>query len=346
MTPKQEQMFQLQDTAGPTVNIPGQVVQAGVESVEIDEVSHGLAQTVQYMARNGPTRPTQRARAKVMTRQQLEEQKMNESAGLPSNLDEATRVLNLESQVSQINENLGKLASVMTQLVQGQPAAPPPTPQARPVVEQRPLLINRAPNPLPTCPPPAPVTAQTTPVPEVPESPPATSPPASQPQVSPGTVPDPHLDRFEVIQEEESGESEPSSFRTMLESGDTNASDFTTNLIKEEPAIDPAEEKFLERQQILADQVTGWLKSKDSNKFWRQFIAGACNKNLSYNTWPVKMQVQFDQRFNQMIADGSFIATLCGRVLKFQNGHLVAPHVMGAFVVATAGFLSFALLEV
>ncbi len=113
-----------------------------------------------------------------------------------------------------------------------------------------------------------------------------------------------------------------------------------------EPSVDPVEQKRLERQQILTDQVTNWLKSKDPHKFWRQFIAGSCNKNLSYNTWPKEFQDPFNERFQAMITDPIFIASLCGKVVKFQNGHLVAAHVMGAFIVATAGFLSLALIEV
>lgn len=109
-------------------------------------------------------------------------------------------------------------------------------------------------------------------------------------------------------------------------------------------AEDLEETKRLSRQQMLTEQVSNWLKTKDTHKFWRQFIAGTCNKNLSYNTWPTEFQEPFDKKFKAMIDDPAFISVLCGRIVKMQMGHLVAPHVAGAFVVATAGFLAFALL--
>jgi hypothetical protein len=111
------------------------------------------------------------------------------------------------------------------------------------------------------------------------------------------------------------------------------------------PEVESAEQKQLERQQILTDQVSTWLTTKDPHKFWRKFLSGACNKNLSYNAWPVEFQGPFNERFKQMIEDPAFVSTLCGRILKFQNGPLVAPHVAGAFIVVIAGMLSFALLE-
>ena len=57
------------------------------------------------------------------------------------------------------------------------------------------------------------------------------------------------------------------------------------------------------------------------------------------------MQGQFNERFTQMIGDASFISTICGRIMQMQNGHMVAAHVAGAFVVVVAGMLSFSLSE-
>ncbi len=116
--------------------------------------------------------------------------------------------------------------------------------------------------------------------------------------------------------------------------------------VEEVPQVNAAETKRVERHQILTDQTMDWMKTRDTHKFWRRFLSGTCNKNLSYNTWPPGFQSAFDERFNAMVNDPCFVSTLCGRIIRMQNGHLVACHVAGAFVVATAGFLSFSLLEV
>ena len=107
-----------------------------------------------------------------------------------------------------------------------------------------------------------------------------------------------------------------------------------------------AEQKKLERIEQLSRQTHVWLGSQKVHKFWRTFLSGTCNKNLSYNTWPPEMQKQFDDRFDQMVKDPVFINTLCKRILNMSMGHLVSPHVAGAFIVASAGFLSFALIDV
>lgn len=373
MNAEQEQMFQLQNTPGPTVNIPGQVVQAGdpmVESTEVEVVSEGLAQSMQWMASNGPTRPIHRGRARMMTKTQLEEQKMNEATGLPSNLDEASRVQALETMVSNLNDNMGKMATILTKMAEGQPPkveyvdppnypspeqGPPPTPLENPVAKP---LDSSAPNGTlaavlnpPTYQPPVPPMVTETPVPQPPVSPPATSLPVSPQPVSPETVPpieSPIPASLGPVGSRGTDEQQVDfDHFQLVEENPVVSPDEEDKLIAGEQTfqVDSVEQKRLGRQQILTDQVTTWLNSKDPHKFWRQFVAGACNKNLSYNTWPKEYQAAFDLRFNAMVRDPVFIANLCGRVLKFQNGHLVACHVMGAFVVATAGFLSFALIE-
>ena len=477
MTPEQEQMFNIRSSPQP-MNMPTHSVQAGgemddVEGMEI--INHGLALGMQYMAGNGPTQARHsiqdRARGldqNKITKQQLEEQRMNEAKGLPSNLEEAGRVVDLEQKVSQINDNINKLTGVMTQLIQsqqtqsapqikGQPGeefymggdgtlrptpklgfkptptdlsqpprtkAPgsvgqPPTPQVKPVAGP-PLLGRNLTSvekniqqlkalDLPTDGP----TTQDGTQESVPDSSqPVTPPPVSQetptqPTDEERTVPDPneipekyydaveiggkviHTERTEtpikeevqrrveglqeevdtiILQEADMISPTPNMalgpvgtpgpqfenrYTQFLLDNDIQLADESSPgsdvsvLVEEEaPQVDPVEQKRLERQQILTDQVTDWLKSKDGHKFWRQFIAGACNKNLSYNTWPKEFQNSFNERFSTMIADPIFVSSLCGKVIKFQNGHLVAAHVMGAFIVATAGFLAFALIEV
>ena len=324
---------------------------------------------------------------------------MNEAQGLPSNLDEASRVVALEKTVSNLNSNMDKIASLLTQVVKGQPSndpatqppiginpvsasrnlqqsvfAPPPIPQVNPAAQlSEPVFLNppggKTPMPLPSPPPVQEMETRTSRL-ELLGSQPDSSPQASPPSVSPETVPNPddvpekYFRQFktpdEVITEELDKYKQPVAV-TLGPAGSTgpdsheNRYELTEMVspgeivaVAEEPTPTPedvVETKRLSRQQMLTEQVTNWLKSKDLHKFWRQFLAGACNKNLSYNTWPPEFQGPFNEKFKAMVADPSFVAALCGRITKMQMGHLVAPHVAGAFVVVTAGFLSFALLE-
>ena len=102
----------------------------------------------------------------------------------------------------------------------------------------------------------------------------------------------------------------------------------------------------LEKQQVLASQVTKWLQEKDAHKFLRRFIGGSCNKHLSYNTWPADLQKAFDVRFRDMLADPQFTLSICRRILTFQNGHIITPQIAASFITVCAGMLAFAFSEV
>lgn len=388
MTPEQEARFRLVNVQEPTVNIPGQMMTQGMqaESVEVDVVSQGLARSISYMANNGPVRPVQKVPARVMTQHQLEEQKMNEAQGLPSNLEEASRVVALEGIVTNLNESVGKMSRLLSQVIQGQPSnapatqppigvnptsafrnlaqaeliAQPLTPPARlaaplnePVFSNPPAVENQQ-APLSTLPDPAMGT------PTFDTEPPTLPPDSSQLRSLPPASPETIHQNDENIQEFGGAIARPTTV-TLGPSGsggigpDEARYELTEEFSPGEseevateptpPPVDVVEMKRLSRQQMLTEQVSNWLKSKDTHKFWRQFIAGACNKNLSYNTWPPEFQGPFNVKFKEMIEDPAFVSVLCGRITKMQMGHLVAPHVAGAFVVVSAGFLSFALLE-
>lgn len=369
MTPEQEERFHLVNTPGPTVNISGQVTQAGmpVESVEVNIVSEGLERAMSYMSKNGPLRPIQRFQAPKITQQQLEEQKMNEAQGLPSNLDEASRVVALEKTVSNLNSNMAKITDLLEKALQSQSVLEQPPIRQGKLVD-RPPYSPRNLNPIvvenrqyPVSIPSVLATETQIPEDERPISLQGFCPQPSPPPASPETIvhtkeydgmriaefDGPNTGRVAPVTLGPTGSTGPDSHEDRYELTDESSPGEAEEVIDEPtpPPVDVAEMKRLSRQQMLTDQVTDWLKSKDTHKFWRQFIAGACNKNLSYNTWPPEFTGPFDKKFKSMVADPSFVSVMCGRITKMQMGHLVSPHVAGAFVVATAGFLSFALLD-
>lgn len=359
MTPEQDARFQL-------VNIPGQVMQSEVEvgSGDVDVVNQGLGMATSYMRQNGPVRPIQRGyQAPKMTKQQYKEQEMNEAQGLPSNLDEASRVVNLEKTVSNLNTNMAKITSLLERALTPQSVlVQPPTPPVRPVGPPPvPTTMRQleAETQLPQVSIPS-VLATETLTPEVvpPTSPPVSFQPVSQPPASPEMIqevtnydPAPQtatLQRPAPVTLGPTGSTGPNPDEDRYELTEESLPGEANEEVAEEPVqapVDVVEMKRLSRQQMLTDQVTSWLGSKDTHKFWKRFISSACNKNLSYNTWPPEFQGPFDKKFLEMVNDPSFVSVICGRITKMQMGHLVSPHVAGAFVVVTAGFLAFALLE-
>lgn len=72
--------------------------------------AEAMAFSQRYMAANGPAQPRHLRKQVTMTKAQLEEQKMNEAQGYPSNLSEANRMKSLENQMTAIQGMLSQLA--------------------------------------------------------------------------------------------------------------------------------------------------------------------------------------------------------------------------------------------
>jgi hypothetical protein len=94
-----------------------------------------LGMAARHMAENGPIQPAHRLlkNQPTMTKAQLEQQKANEAAGLPSNLTEASRVTALESR-------LEKLTGLIEQIAGNVPSSPAPVPN--PIRETQPPLAS------------------------------------------------------------------------------------------------------------------------------------------------------------------------------------------------------------
>ncbi len=331
---------------------------------EMDAASRGMANAQHYMAANGPPFPIQLQRnlnqPKIMTQAQLEEQKMNESQGLPSNLDEASRVVALEGKMETMS---GGINAILQHLQGG----PPPTPQVRPdavppVQPTQPLPPPRVQVPMttPEFIPPVPPTVLPTTRPASPGSTPAFFPHHSNP-------PETEEARIEAIVQERLAAITQADLEDGVEVLDEqlqdakriahagrNSIELTEDALSpdemeievvEEPEIDHQENLRLQRLETLVTDATQWIKVKDPLKFFKRFIGTTCNKNLSFNTWPATTQAAFTERFETTVRDPSFISTVCSRIMNMDNGHLVAPHVAGAFITTLAGFLSFAMTE-
>jgi hypothetical protein len=397
MTPEQEQMFNLQNA--PLQSQPSMMGEGGVAMVGPDQpdetmvVAGGLARSAQYMAQNGPTRPIQRVNTTPkMTKAQYREQVMNEQMGYPSNLEEANRVKNLETQVSNIHQGMDRILQALNpqphvpphhSTAPAHPApyqpgvAPPTHPAPPPGVD--PSRIPPPPSmqyPHPMTQPPVHPTDQPTVQVVVPPSstppPPETAGPVSMgptgsviPTVTHDGITHPvgqgvqyqydrvgnaYLPDGTPVPDPQPIQVLPPPVQEFPTGGDMPPAEIPIEQI--EPVLeaqpDPsavAEQEQLVHLQTLVSQVQEHLRTKDAHKFLRRFIAGSCNKNLSFNTWPPALQDAFNQRFQPMLDDATFISTMCKRILSFQNGHLVAPHVAGAFITVCAGIIAFTMAE-
>lgn len=94
-------------------------VDGGQSQMEVNPeviASMGVGMSQAYMAKNGPIQPIHRRKRVTMTKVQLEEQKMNEAQGLPSNSDEASRVKDLENKVAGIEQGVGQILAHLRSL--------------------------------------------------------------------------------------------------------------------------------------------------------------------------------------------------------------------------------------
>lgn len=309
MTPEQEAMFRLQDDPSYRPPMPGQggvpipadavMAEDGIEAA----VQGGMGMAWKWMAKNGPIRPVTSRQPTMITKVQLEEQKMREAEGLPSNETEAARVVALEQKMDQM---MGMMNSIL---------------QAREPVG--PLATGRGLTPIPsTGPPPTP--------PERPDG-----VPAGQLQYHPPLATTPSFPTSGQAAPPTVLPEEPVREEVMID-GPITAEELTEPVMTQEPVPDP----LLAKTQALVERVTQWLETKDPHRYWRQYTAGL-NKNLAFNTWPPLMQARFKEQFDQLLGDSSFVSTICQHMVQFQNGHMLGEGVAAGFVVVIAGMLAF-----
>jgi hypothetical protein len=312
----------------------GQVVEADPEAL----AAEGMAFAANYMARNGLARPNHNLfGAQTMTKSQLEEQRMNEKQGYPSNLDEATRVKSLEGRVNEMSSGI----NAILQHLQNGPSSP--------VSTQPPAVTggNPAPpggNPIPT---PAPsVIAKRL-------NPPLTnsselSEPANMPTMlrqvtlSDGrkvSVP-PTSNRAMSLGP--ATDSSPVEQTQMDEGGDDGWTDEDVVQQIAVPEELKPDAKVVKTQQLVSE-VFDFLKANDIHRFWRRHLSQKVHRHVGYSSWDRSLQVEFDQRFKTFLEDPQFIMSNCRKVLNMEMGHALGVKWVSAFIVCIAGFTAFAL---
>lgn len=316
--------------------------------------AEGMGFSQRYMASNGPTQPNRISKATTMTRAQLEEQKMNEREGYPSNLDEAQKVKdlgikvqNIETGISQILSHLGaNQSSASRNVAQSSPpnlpqsgptGGNPASPAASPTLTPAPSAIVPLPNP------PSTVSGESTelenkqlPLRQVTlkDGRKISVPQASPPAMSLG----PATETVEPPTQVEEDKLRP---------GDNDGwGDNPIAVVPqpepeaEEPKVDP---KLAQTQQLVQD-VNDFMRANDVHRFWRRHLAQNVHRHVGYNGWPKKLQAEFDVRFKGFLSDPQFVTSVCRKIISMELGHVLGAKQITSFLVATAGFTAFALI--
>jgi hypothetical protein len=319
----------------------GQMQQVSPEAL----VAEGMMLAGNYMASNGPTQARHIGKARTMTKGQLEEQKMNEAAGYPSNLEEAEKVKELEGKVTNIEAGISQILSHLGgQSSPANPASNAPTGgnPASPVAVPTPTPV-----PSVTVPQPSPNSiepdASTEPDDRQPRLRQVTlkdgrkiSVPAVASQVTPMS-----LGPAAGVQEQPPTQLEEETFE---DGGDDWGDPVAIVPEPDEPVpAAPAPDPNLVKVQTLVQEVNQFLQTNDVHRFWRRHISRNLHRHVGYNGWPRELQVEFNTRFKGFLQDPVFITQCCKKVISMELGHALGVKWVVSFLVATAGFTAFAL---
>ena len=339
------------------------VVGDGATSQEINPdmvVAEGMNFSFQDMMKNGPTQPRRSRHQPVMTKNQLEEQKMNERAGYPSNLDEAEKVKKLEVDVQHIQAGIQQILLAMSGGIQPtppQPSFPPvlklhPTPTS-PVLDPDPVGNFQEPNTglgfvgMSEQQPRSPTVSElSTPlvqktvrlsngrVMQVGQNPTAAARNLAQTNLSMGPTDNPtdSLPAFDPT--------------LMIEQPDTSREN--GDLWVEEPPepIPFKNDPKMEKLELTISRVTKFLNTRDPHLFFRRVLPKCVNRQVGYSAWPPKLKAQFDSHFKTLLSDPVFIRGQVATALSFEFGYGLSEQKIGELLVLSAGFLAFSLAGV
>lgn len=325
MTPEMEAAFAL-DNPQPMYQ-ESAVTQGQPEEAEMtpgQAVGMGMGMAEEYMKSNGPPHATHLARAKTMTRGQLEEQMKNEKDGYPSNLEEADKVKQLETKVEQIEGGVHKILAHLTNLGGATP------------IRRNPVNFPKG--------------EESTVGHVVPTNPQPTLQP--EPQLQPRTV---TLKNGKVVVIP----TVPSRAMGLGPAGDENppASDLEVGAedlwAPDQPAIagqvaipaddEPAEDPRMVQLEALVSGTIEFLRSHDPHKVWRKHLVTHLHRHMGYSGWPRKFQGDFDRRFQAYLSDSQFITTTCRKVLNMELGDSVGVQWVATMAVIAAGWMAFAM---
>jgi len=317
----------------------GQMQQMSPEAL----VAEGMTFAGNYMASNGPTQANHIGKARTMTKGQLEEQKMNENAGYPSNLEEAEKVKGLEQKVESMEAGISQILSHLSgqsspaspvsnvptggnPVSPGVPQTPTPgqsvtvTPPSHPSIDS-----NESNEPVNKPPPLRQVTLKDGR---------RISVPAAASQVTPMS-----LGPATGVQEQPPTQLEPEEFEDADPWDDPIAVVPDEEPVPAAPAVDPN----VARVAQLVQDVNGFMQTNDVHRFWRRHISRNVHRHVGYNGWPKALQVEFNTRFKGFLQDPVFVSRCCEKVISMELGHALGVKWVVSFLVATAGFTAFAL---
>jgi len=317
--------------------------------------AQGLGMAQQYMASNGPTTPNHLRKRVVMTKAQLEEQKMNEKSGYPSNLEEASKVKNLESKVEGIEQGI---QAILRQMSGGTPVGPPPecspptpTPKSTPSCPVSDTQPDLATQPSPASPGVS-VTSQyfqTIPGPPSPsptDSGDSTSPRKRRVKLSNGRTvemsgpvqpSDPTMPSPEI----------PPTTRNLslgpLEVEEPQVPKDDSDLWVEESNVPFQNDPKLEKLALLVRGVSKILQTRDPLTFFRRALPKVLHRQMGFSAWPESLRTRFTRHFVTLLSDPVFVKTQVSMVLSFEFGYGIGHQKVAELVVLTAGFMALSL---
>lgn len=325
----------------------GQMQQVNPEAL----VAEGMMFAGNYMASNGPTQANHIGKARTMTKGQLEEQKMNEATGYPSNIDDAEKVKELEGKVTNIEVGISQILSHLG----GQSS--PANPVSSVPIGGNPVSPVAAPTPMPdqsvTVSPPSPPSIDFNESNEPDNRPQKLrqvtlkdgrkiSVPAAASQVTPMS-----LGPVAGVQEQPPTPLDDPG-KASLGMGVTTMEDPWDDPVAvmpdEEPvpAAPPVDPNVALTAQLVQD-VNGFMQTNDVHRFWRRHISQNLHRHVGYNGWPKDLQAEFDTRFKGFLMDPVFVSSCCKKIISMELGHALGVKWVVAFLVASAGFTAFTL---
>jgi hypothetical protein len=332
----------------PIQTTSGEVIEATPEQL----AAEGLAFAARDMSKNGIFRPNHIGRAKKMTKSQLEEQKMNEREGLPSNLDEAQRVKELEGNMQRMEQMITGMMEMMSRNAIDTPSSPvPSTPnvptgghQEFPDVVQIPPSTPQYEQPSQS--PTGSTVCDESKRPQIritedgrkvalrpkPQQETVTTP--NVPPVTLGATGNQSL--MEMYQNRDSNP-QPA----ISEEPDVNGGDLWSDDVLEQPEEEPVQNdpKLIQTQAMLEGALQ-YLRANDVHRYFRRSLTGI-HRHLGYSGWDKELQGEFDARFHAFLNDPVFVANSCQKLMRMEYGRMLGAKQVASFIVTLAGYTAF-----